>query len=204
MLQDELDAVPGLDPETAETAVLLASELAENAVLHAGTEFEVGLEIDGESLTVSVTDRGSGPLEAHLAEPRRRYGRAASHGRGLGLVARMATAWGTRHDADGRHTIWFTLAAGPPAQARAAAAPPTTRRGGSAPSRPDGCCTSRRDSATGCSPSSWSRSSAGGWATCSTSTRWPSSSTRATGRASSRSPAPGRRAGRSSSTSRCR
>ena len=43
MLQDVLDAIPDLDPEVAETAVLLTSELAENAVLHAGTEFEVGL-----------------------------------------------------------------------------------------------------------------------------------------------------------------
>ncbi len=128
MLQDVLDAVDGLDPEVAETAVLLASELAENAVLHAGTEFEVDLEIDGGLdgwvLTVSVTDRGSGPLEAHLAEPRRRYGRAATHGRGLGLVASLATAWGTRHDADGRHTVWFTLGGRAPAPEGVPAAPP--------------------------------------------------------------------------------
>jgi len=128
MLQEELDGVAGLDPETAETAVLLASELAENAVLHAGTEFEVGLEVadvdSDAALTVSVTDRGSGPLEAHLAEPRHRYGRAASHGRGLGLVARLATAWGTRHDADGRHTVWFALASAPAVPPPAPAAPP--------------------------------------------------------------------------------
>jgi phosphoserine phosphatase RsbU/P len=124
MLQDTLDAIPDLDPELAETAILLASELAENAVLHAGTEFEVGLDVDDSAVTVTVTDRGSGPLEAHLAEPRRRYGRAASHGRGLGLLARLATAWGTRHDADGRHTVWFTLASTPAALALAPAAPP--------------------------------------------------------------------------------
>ena len=41
MLQEVLDAVGGLDPEVTDTAVLLASELAENAVLHAGTEFEL-------------------------------------------------------------------------------------------------------------------------------------------------------------------
>jgi serine phosphatase RsbU (regulator of sigma subunit)/anti-sigma regulatory factor (Ser/Thr protein kinase) len=128
MLQDVLDAIPDLDPEVAETAVLLTSELAENAVLHAGTEFEVGLEVadvdSGAALTVSVTDRGSGPLEAHLSEPRHRYGRAASHGRGLGLVARLATAWGTRHDADGRHTVWFALASTPAVPPPAPAAPP--------------------------------------------------------------------------------
>ncbi len=124
MLQDALDDLAGLDPDVADTAVLLASELAENAVLHAGTEFEVGLEIDADGITISVTDRGSGPLEAHLAEPRRRYGRAASHGRGLELVGRLASAWGTRHDADGRHTVWFTLSGTPTADPQASAAPP--------------------------------------------------------------------------------
>ena len=124
MLQDVLDAVPDLDPEVTDTAVLLASELAENAVLHAGTEFELSVDVDEASLTVTVTDRGSGPLEAHLAEPRRRYGRAASHGRGLGLVARLAAAWGTRHDADGRHAIWFTLTSTPTEPEPAPAAPP--------------------------------------------------------------------------------
>ncbi len=124
MLQDALDGLAGLDPDVADTAVLLASELAENAVLHAGTEFEVGLELDADVITVSVTDRGSGPLEAHLAEPRRRYGRAASHGRGLEMVGRMASAWGTRHDADGRHTIWFTLSGNRSVDGPAPAAPP--------------------------------------------------------------------------------
>jgi sigma-B regulation protein RsbU (phosphoserine phosphatase) len=124
MLQDALDGLADLDPDAADTAVLLASELAENAVLHAGTDFEVGLELDGDVITVSVTDRGSGPLEAHLAEPRRRYGRAASHGRGLEMVARLASAWGTRHDADGRHTVWFTLSGRSPHHEQAPAAPP--------------------------------------------------------------------------------
>jgi phosphoserine phosphatase RsbU/P len=124
MLQDVLDGIPDLDPEVAESAVLLASELAENAVLHAGTEFEVGIEVDGSAVTVSVTDRGPGPLEAHLAEPRHRYGRAASHGRGLGLVARLSAAWGTRHDADGRHTVWFTLTSTPAVAAPAPEALP--------------------------------------------------------------------------------
>lgn len=99
----------GADADLVDTAVLLASELCENAVIHAGTEFELDLSVDGAGLTVAVTDRGAGPLERHLAQPRRRYGRAASHGRGLEMVARLASRWGTRHEADGRHVIWFTL-----------------------------------------------------------------------------------------------
>ena len=128
MLQDAL-AEPGSglhadDDDLVDTAVLLASELCENAVIHAGTEFEVLLTIDASTLTVAVTDRGAGPLEAHLAQPRRRYGRAASHGRGLEMVQRLATTWGTRHESDGRHVIWFSLALRPGAAPVQAATPP--------------------------------------------------------------------------------
>lgn len=115
------DALAGLGDELggdlADTAVLLASELAENAVLHAGTEFEVAVTVDPDTLTVSVTDHGSGPLEVHLAQPRRRYGRAATHGRGLELMQRLATRWGTRHESDGRHVTWFAIDRDPQAAA---------------------------------------------------------------------------------------
>ena len=96
--------------DVADTVVLLASELCENAVLHAGTEFEVALRIDAAEVVVTVSDRGAGPLEQHLAQPRRRYGRAAAHGRGLQLLAKLATAWGTRHEQDGTHRTWFSVA----------------------------------------------------------------------------------------------
>jgi phosphoserine phosphatase RsbU/P len=118
-----------IDPDLVDTAILLASELCENAVLHAGTEFEVALTVTEADLTVAVTDRGPGPLELHLAQPRQRYGRAASHGRGLALVQRLATTWGTRHEADGRHVIWFSLArAERPATTPAPPAPPDAER----------------------------------------------------------------------------
>ncbi len=115
MLQDALAApgsgvdADGVDADLVDTTVLLASELCENAVIHAGTEFELELTVDHAALTVAVTDRGAGPLELHLAQPRRRYGRAASHGRGLQMVARLASRWGTRHEADGRHVVWFVV-----------------------------------------------------------------------------------------------
>jgi serine phosphatase RsbU (regulator of sigma subunit)/anti-sigma regulatory factor (Ser/Thr protein kinase) len=108
MLQDALDDAGA--GELVDTAVLLASELCENAVLHAGTEYEVQLTVTEQEVVVGVSDRGSGPLELHLAQPRRRYGRAASHGRGLLMIQRLATSWGTRHDADGTHRTWFCLA----------------------------------------------------------------------------------------------
>ncbi|WP_214404630.1 SpoIIE family protein phosphatase [Pseudonocardia lacus] len=108
---EELD--PDREADLADTTILLASELCENAVLHAGTEFEVTVTITEDEVTVAVADRGAGPLELHLAQPRQRYGRAATHGRGLTLVQRLSTAWGTRHDNDGRHAVWFSMARRP-------------------------------------------------------------------------------------------
>jgi phosphoserine phosphatase RsbU/P len=107
----------------ADTVVLLASELCENSVLHAGTEFDVTLRIDAAEVVVTVSDRGAGPLEQHLSQPRRRYGRAAAHGRGLQLLSKLATAWGTRHEQDGTHSTWFSVAIGEPAFAPALPAP---------------------------------------------------------------------------------
>jgi serine phosphatase RsbU (regulator of sigma subunit)/anti-sigma regulatory factor (Ser/Thr protein kinase) len=92
-----------------DVAVLLASELCDNAVLHGGTDYDVELTVngDGTQVTVAVTDRGPGPLELNLAMPR--VGRAASHGRGLLLVEQLSAAWGTRHFGGGHHQTWFTL-----------------------------------------------------------------------------------------------
>ncbi len=130
MLSDALRGVlRDSDSDLLDTAVLLTSELCENAVLHAGTELEVAVTVTDAEITVAVTDRGAGPLELHLSQPRRRSGRAAEHGRGLTLVARLATTWGTRHEFDGRHVVWFSLACGAaPASPAAPAAVPDTER----------------------------------------------------------------------------
>ncbi|HEY0700921.1 MAG TPA: ATP-binding protein, partial [Micromonospora sp.] len=91
-------------------AVLLTSEVCENAVLHAGTPFELDISLAGGALTVAVTDHGSAPLERRRVEPAVAGSRAATHGRGLLLVDEIAAAWGTRHSRSGRQ-VWFTLTA---------------------------------------------------------------------------------------------
>ena len=68
-------------------AVLVVSELATNAVLHARTAFEVHLILGAESLGIEVRDRSS------MAPSRRRYGTDSTTGRGMRLVAEVSTGW---------------------------------------------------------------------------------------------------------------
>jgi sigma-B regulation protein RsbU (phosphoserine phosphatase) len=89
----------------ADDALLLTSELCENAVLHAGTGFEVGVACSADSVTITVTDHGSTAMELRRGLPSERRD---THNRGLQIVAAVATAWGSRHDAAGHH-VWFTL-----------------------------------------------------------------------------------------------
>ncbi|GAA3233082.1 hypothetical protein GCM10017691_28360 [Pseudonocardia petroleophila] len=120
-----LDALGDPEFETVvDTTVLLASELCENSVLHAGTEYEVELRVNDDAVTVTVSDRGAGPLEVHLARPRRLYGRASTHGRGLTMLQRLAAVWGTRHEADGTHRTWFSVLRTPAPPAPALPAEP--------------------------------------------------------------------------------
>jgi sigma-B regulation protein RsbU (phosphoserine phosphatase) len=94
--------------DLADDAVLLASELCENAVLHAGTGFTIELvALDGGAVTITVTDHGPAPMELRRAG-KPLPGRMDPGGRGLVLVAAMADAWGSRHDRHGHH-VWFTL-----------------------------------------------------------------------------------------------
>ena len=84
-------------------ARLVVSELASNAVLHAGTPFAVSLRYTGSAVRISVRD-GS------RTHPVLRNGGPASlSGRGLHLVAAMAETWGVDAGPDGK-TVWAELA----------------------------------------------------------------------------------------------
>ncbi len=91
----------GIDGTVVETCVLLVSELATNAVLHARTPFTV------------VIDRSRGVrVEVHDEDPRpphtRDYGPEAASGRGLHLVESLATTSGTEVGPGGK-SVWFEL-----------------------------------------------------------------------------------------------
>ena len=88
--------------EVAELAVLLVSELASNAVLHARTPFELVVEDDGRRLRVEVHDDSPAlpTLKDYVAE--------SVTGRGLHMVAASADNWGFEA-LDGGKCVWFEL-----------------------------------------------------------------------------------------------
>jgi len=94
----------GVSEDVGATAELCLSELVTNAIVHAGTRFELRANLD-TTLTVSVRDRG-GP--APDAAPDDDPDPLRVHGRGLTLVAALADRWGSERDAVGT-TVWFSL-----------------------------------------------------------------------------------------------
>jgi len=88
--------------QIAATAVLLVSELASNAVLHARSDIRIFLIREFDELKVKVCDRS--PV---IPRPRR-FGVESATGRGLVLVEQLSADWGVQRDADGK-CVWFTL-----------------------------------------------------------------------------------------------
>lgn len=92
----------GVRAPVVDTCVLLVSELATNAVLHARTEFTVSIDLDPR-LRVEVFDG-----DARLPHARD-FGPAAASGRGLHLVETLAVSSGTVTHATGGKSVWFEL-----------------------------------------------------------------------------------------------
>lgn len=84
-------------------AVLCASELATNALLHAGTAARVEIDLSSERLLVSVADSGT-----RGTVTRARTDTLSSRGRGLGLIEQLSDAWGTDPTVRGS-TVWFEM-----------------------------------------------------------------------------------------------
>ena len=83
-------------------AVVVASELATNAVMHAQSSFTVSLAAGEEVVRISIRD-------ASVLPPARRESSVlATSGRGLGLVAGIAAAWGTETVPGGK-VVWAEL-----------------------------------------------------------------------------------------------
>lgn len=82
--------------------VLVASELATNVVLHAGSPFRVSVARTGLAVTIAVEDGGTG---------RPSIGRSAQDavdGRGVLIVDAISRAWGTQDKVAGK-VVWAEL-----------------------------------------------------------------------------------------------
>ncbi len=93
------------DRIAAEDAQLVVSELATNAVIHAGTPFSVAVRCDGSAVRISVHDWS--PLQPVMRDRNPR----ATSGRGLRLIAMVSQSWGVEYTADGK-TVWAELPLG--------------------------------------------------------------------------------------------
>ena len=97
-------------PHLDAVASLLTSELVTNAILHARSDLSIEVERDDDVVRVTVHD-GS-PQKPH----RQRHGVHAGTGRGLGLLAALATGWGSGPSGPPyRKAVWFELPVDPAA-----------------------------------------------------------------------------------------
>lgn len=98
-------ALDGWPAQSLDTARLLVSELVTNAVLHARTEIGLRYRLDGTRARVEIADgRRDGPLP-------KRYAPDSPTGRGLRLVAGLASEWGVTRSPQGK-TVWFVVTPG--------------------------------------------------------------------------------------------
>jgi anti-sigma regulatory factor (Ser/Thr protein kinase) len=84
----------------------VVSELATNAVMHAGTSFVVSIAHDSSHIRVAVTD-GRPLARASM----RRLSNQTTTGRGLRLVQTLGQAWGV-DQTDAAKTVWCELVRG--------------------------------------------------------------------------------------------
>ncbi|MEV8376714.1 ATP-binding protein [Kribbella sp. NPDC056861] len=89
--------------DALEDAVAIVSELVANVVQHAGTDAVLRLEFRRQLLTVAVSDGNAKlPVLRPLTD-------SAECGRGLGIVAGLATAWGANPTSSGGKIVWATI-----------------------------------------------------------------------------------------------
>jgi anti-sigma regulatory factor (Ser/Thr protein kinase) len=94
----------GIDSEIIETALLLVSELATNAIVHATSTIRIRVQV-GEEIRVEVRDANDdAPVVGEL-------GPEQESGRGLAIVATLADQWDWAPRDSGK-VVWFELARG--------------------------------------------------------------------------------------------
>lgn len=88
--------------ETVDRAILLASELVSNAIVHGLSDGKLAVDLAEDQLRIAVTDRSP---RVPTAMP---YGPRHAHGRGLAIVDALADQWGVDLLDSGK-IVWATL-----------------------------------------------------------------------------------------------
>ncbi|WP_372729791.1 ATP-binding protein [Nocardioides sp.] len=102
-----MDVCSAIDrPELTECARLGVSELVTNALMHGQAPIEVRVRGTQQYPRVEVRDGSTEPPELPHAD---HNAALLTFGRGLGIVARAATAWGAEIESDGK-VVWFVPA----------------------------------------------------------------------------------------------
>jgi anti-sigma regulatory factor (Ser/Thr protein kinase) len=97
-------------PHLREGARLICSELAANAIVHAGTEFDITVAYSGRYLRIAAQDGSTArPRLIEEPHPSSPVGPPSS-GRGMRIVAIAATHWGVTGLPDGK-IVWALLSA---------------------------------------------------------------------------------------------
>ena len=91
-----------LPTPVVDDAVLLVSELATNAVIHARTRFTVVVDVDPGCVRVEVHDGSPARPVPRNPDP------LAPNGRGLQIVGNTAARWGTDALSSGK-SVWFEI-----------------------------------------------------------------------------------------------
>lgn len=87
----------------ADDVVLLASEVVTNAIHHGRSQIELGLARREGAIRVEVRDEGPGlPVRQAMSND-------ALRGRGIGIVAALATRWGVDPIPGDGKTVWFEV-----------------------------------------------------------------------------------------------
>lgn len=88
--------------EQLDVVTLLVSEVVTNAIVHAGTEFEVSVGLTADAVRIEVTDK-----QSVLPTPRDAADEDTS-GRGLALLDALSSAWGVETRPGGK-VVWFEV-----------------------------------------------------------------------------------------------
>jgi hypothetical protein len=84
-------------------ARLIVSELVTNALVHAGTAFTVTIDVGQDAVVLRVADGSAVPPVLGT------LGVEEPGGRGLGIVAALAGAWGVTTEPGGGKSVWASI-----------------------------------------------------------------------------------------------